>query len=156
MKNIIIISDTHGRLPKDYDFWEILNNADLIIHLGDGYKDIQTLKEAFKDKFVFVYGNCDFVSSPKEQLLEIEEAKIFITHGHEYKVKSQLMDLQMRGLELGADCCLYGHTHRADISDFGNIKLINPGSLGAGRTYCYMTVIGKKILAKIVDLRSAE
>lgn len=156
MKNIIIISDTHGRLPKSYGFWEILQNADLIIHLGDGYNDIRTLQEAFKDKFVYVYGNCDGATSPSEQLLDVEDAKIFVTHGHNYKVKSNLLDLHMRGLELGADCCLYGHTHREKIDDFGNIKLINPGSLGLGRTYCYMTVIGKKILAKTVDLRSAE
>lgn len=152
MKNIIIISDTHGRLPKDINFWEALQNADYIIHLGDGLRDINTLKEAFGDKLVYVYGNCDFMSSDHERLIQIEDAKFFLTHGHDYKVKSGTLDLQMRGLELNADCCLYGHTHTPDIEDFGNIKLINPGSLGYTRTYCYMSVIGKKILARIVRL----
>lgn len=152
MKNIIIISDTHGRLPKDINFWENLENADYIIHLGDGLKDINTLKEAFKEKLIYVYGNCDFMSCNHEQLISIEDAKLFITHGQDYRVKSNTLDLQIRGLELGADCCLYGHTHNPDMSDFGNIKLINPGSLGYTRTYCYMSIIGKKILAKIVQL----
>lgn len=151
MKNIIIISDTHGKLPKKFEFWEALENVDYIIHLGDGIREIQTLKEAFGDKFIYVYGNCDHMSNNHEQLLDIEGTKIFITHGHNYGVKSNLLNLHMRGIELGAKCCLYGHTHRASLEDYGDIKLINPGSLTHARTYCYMTVKDNKILSRFVD-----
>ncbi|MDE7215225.1 MAG: metallophosphoesterase [Clostridia bacterium] len=151
MKNIIVISDTHNRLPSSERFWETLDMSDYIFHLGDGVRDIEKLKEAFPDKLVYVYGNNDFKSSELEKTVDIEGVKFFLTHGHNYKVKSSTAALHLRGLEVGADCCLYGHVHRPDSQDFGNIKLINPGSLTYSRTYCFMTVKDKKIMSRIVQ-----
>lgn len=153
MKNIIVISDTHGSIPDNEILWEAFDNADCIFHLGDGKNEIAKLIEIYKDKLYFVYGNCDAISSPLEQVVEIESVKFFFTHGHNYKVKSSDMYLQLRGEELGADCCLYGHAHVPSINKVDDIWLINPGSLKYSKTYCYMSVINGKVLAKIVELR---
>ena len=153
MKNIIVISDTHGRLPDSEVLWEAFDNADYIFHLGDGIREIQQLKEIYKDKLIYVYGNCDGISSELEKVVDIEGVKFFLTHGHEYRVKSNDIFLQMRGEELGVQCCLYGHTHIPQISEYGKLKLINPGSLTDTRTYCYMNVVNGKTLAKIVELK---
>ena len=77
MKNIIVISDTHNRLPSSERFWETLDIADYIFHLGDGLRDIEKLKEAFPDKLVYVYGNNDFKTSELEKTVEIEGVKFF-------------------------------------------------------------------------------
>ena len=46
MKNIIVISDTHGSIPDNEILWEAFDNADYIFHLGDGKNEIAKLKEA--------------------------------------------------------------------------------------------------------------
>ena len=102
MKNIVVISDTHGSIPDNEILWEAFDNADCIFHLGDGRNEIAKLREIYKGKFYFVYGNCDGMSSNLEQVVEIEGVKIFLTHGHNYKVKSGDVLLQLRGEELGA------------------------------------------------------
>ena len=153
MKNIIVISDTHGSIPDNEILWEAFDNCDYIFHLGDGKNEIAKLKEIYKDKLYYVYGNCDAMTSPLEQVVEIEGAKFFLTHGHNYKVKSNDVLLQVRGEELNADCCLYGHAHIPAINKISDIQLINPGSLKYSKTYCYMSVVNGKVLAKIVELR---
>ena len=153
MKNIIVISDTHGRLHDNEVLWEAFDNADYIFHLGDGLNEIRKLKEIYKDKLIYVYGNCDGISSELEKTVEIEGVKFFLTHGHNYNVKAHDIFLQLRGEELGVNCCLYGHTHLPQISEFGNLKLINSGSLTYSKTYCYMSVVNGKVLARIVELR---
>lgn len=155
MKNIVIISDTHGRLPRNEEFWEALDNCDYIFHLGDGRGEIEKLLRIHPQKTYYVYGNCDFASDEWEKIVEVENMKFFLSHGHNYKVKSSDMLLQMRGAELGADCCLYGHTHRPAIDDYSNIKMINPGSLTFAKTYCFATVTHGKILARTVALRQS-
>lgn len=153
MKNIIVISDTHGSIPDNEILWEAFDNADYIFHLGDGKNEIAKLKEIYKDKLYYVYGNCDAISNGLEQVVDIEGVKFFLTHGHNYKVKSSDVYLQLRGEELDADCCLYGHSHIPSITQVGNMQLINPGSLKYARTYCYMSVVNGKALAKIVELK---
>lgn len=157
MKNIIVVSDTHNRLPQSEIFWEALDHADFIFHLGDGARDIEKLKQAYPGKLIYVYGNCDLLSGSPEQdkVIAIEGVKFFLTHGHRYRVKSSDIDLQMRGVELGVDCCLYGHTHRAEINGYGALTLINPGSLTYSRSYCYICVKDKKIIARIATLSDA-
>lgn len=154
MKNIIVISDTHGRLPDSQTLWEAFDNADYIFHLGDGAREIETLKAAYPSKLKFVYGNADGRSDNQEALIELEGVKLFLTHGHNYKVKSSDLTLHMRGLELGAQCCLHGHVHTPSITDYTDLKIIDPGSLNYAKTYCYMTAVNGKILAKIVSLRN--
>ena len=34
--NIVVLSDTHGFLPSDKEFFDLLDEVDRIYHLGDG------------------------------------------------------------------------------------------------------------------------
>ena len=151
MKNIVVISDSHGMLPKDDEFWQILDEADYIFHLGDGIKDIEKLKAIYKDKFYFVYGNCDTFNSEPFELVEIEDVRFLLTHGHKFRVKSDLDDLKFECEYQKAQIGLYGHTHRAQIDEYPNLTLINPGSIGYENSYCYITVINNKAVYKIVQ-----
>ena len=86
--------------------------------------------------------------------VEIEFFKFILTHGHKYKDKSSDLDLHMKGLKIVAYFCLHGHVHSPSINDYAGLKIIDPGSLTYAKTYCYMSVVDKKILAKIVNLRT--
>lgn len=131
---IAVISDTHrsGRyidIAKKY-----IKNVDALIHLGDNIDDVERLTEGFKGKVYSVAGNCDYNSSfPSEQILELGNKKIFITHGHNYGVKYSLNNIYYRAKELEVDVVLFGHTHEALILEEDNILFMNPGSISLPR-----------------------
>lgn len=131
---IAVISDTH-RIKKYIELSKkYIDDADVLIHLGDDSEDIEELTKDFKGKVYGVRGNCDYISKyPKEQLLVIGEKKIFITHGHFYGVKNGMMNIVCKGLEVGADIILFGHTHIALIEEYKGIMLMNPGSVSLPR-----------------------
>src|SRR5699024_8457377 len=66
---------------------------------------------------------------------EINKRRIFITHGHLYNVKSSLMQLQYRALEVEADIALFGHSHIAHCEQIDNQLFINPGSIRQPRNW---------------------
>ena len=67
--------------------------------------------------------------------------KAFITHGHLYNVKYGMLDsLVYAAQEQGAKIAMFGHTHEADYEEMGGVKLINPGTAGAGRRFTYALV----------------
>ena len=151
MKTIVVMSDSHGRLPKTERFLTVLDECDYIFHLGDGLADIDFLKKSYGGKVQYVLGNCDGGSGYK--CLEIEKVKFFLTHGHDYGVKSTALPLVLAAQEQGARYALFGHTHIPVIEDVQGITLINPGSVGMLSTYCYITVSGGKAYAKTVYLQ---
>mgnify|MGYP001068110727 CR=1 FL=1 len=63
-------------------------------------------------------------------------------------------DLAEEAARRGCKAALYGHTHRALISEENGVLLVNPGSLrypaGEGGSYCYLTVNGDKIYPVLV------
>lgn len=131
---IAVISDTH-RIKKYIELSKkYIDDADVLIHLGDDSEDIQELAKDFKGEVYGVRGNCDYISKyPNEQLLVIGEKKIFITHGHFYGVKNGMMNIVSKGLEVGADIVLFGHTHIALIEEYKGVMLMNPGSVSLPR-----------------------
>ena len=107
----------------------LLNDSDVLIHLGDNINDVKLLSEGFKGKVYSVVGNCDYERNGQvEQVIEIEGKKFLITHGHKYTVKYGLDKIYYRGLELGVDGVIFGHTHRKVALKEGNMWIINPGS----------------------------
>lgn len=129
----LIISDNHGdeaiveNLIKNYE-----QQVDKIIHCGDleMTKDNNLLK-----KLNYVKGNCDFEKFPNEIVIESENDKIFVTHGHLYGVNFDLMKLKYKALELGCNLVCFGHTHVPLVEKDENILLINPGSISQPRIY---------------------
>ena len=153
MKKVVIISDTHGNMPKITALNGIFNECDYIIHLGDTSGDGARIKREFGDKTILVNGNCDPVKlGENEVVLNIEGVKIFATHGHLYSAKTTLTKLYMRGNEENCQIVLYGHTHRAREDEIDGVTLINPGNLSrySQNSYCYLVINGDKFTSKIV------
>lgn len=153
MKTAVIISDTHGNMPKISSLYGIFGECDYIIHLGDTSSDGARIKKDFPDKTILINGNCDPVKLGEDEvILNIENVKIFATHGHLYSAKTTLSKLYMRGKEENCNLVLYGHTHRAREDETGSVTLINPGNLSrySQNSYCYLVINGNKFTSKIV------
>ena len=137
MKNmrIAIVSDTH-------DNWKVAAESikenikaegaiDYLVMLGDYAGDGRMLEKELGIPSYIVRGNCDgFSNEVEEQVFELGGWRFFICHGHRYQVKSTYQPVYYRGLELGADFVLFGHTHQAMYEE-GDVTLINPGSVSS-------------------------
>ena len=156
---ILVISDTHRSLGKVYSVLKDINDKiDAVIHCGDVVEDVYRLKSMYPDlKFYKVKGNCDYGSSePDEETFILCGKKFFITHGHNYSVHWSTDRLYYKALEVGADICVYGHTHIPSIENCNGIILINPGSLSqprGGSTYSYGKI---KIENGVIDPTKVE
>jgi len=128
----IVMSDTHGntsyaeKLIKKYK-----NNIKKVIHLGDVVKDALYLKNRFNDiEFEIVRGNNDWTSDfPAEKVIEVDNKKILLTHGHMYGVKHDYGLLVNHAKLLRVDACLFGHTHLQEEFYVDGKLFLNPGSL---------------------------
>ena len=155
MKTLVIISDTHnmGMSGMPAHVLNAMDEADYILHLGDGEADILSLKRSYGGKVIAVRGNND-ASGEKEQVAVIDGAKMLLTHGDLYNVRTRLEKLLARAKQEGADYVLFGHTHRALITQEDGVTFINPGSLRYKGTYCYANAENGKLYSVIVDLNS--
>jgi hypothetical protein len=133
---------------------------DGIIHLGDVVEDVDLIKHRFPDIPVYnVLGNCDWgnTSAKEEAVITLEGKKILLTHGHNYYVQSGVYRLALRGAEIGADCCLFGHTHIPFLDYEGNMVIMNPGSLSQPRgnssyNYGMLIIEDGTLRASLVEL----
>jgi uncharacterized protein len=129
-----VLSDSHRYTWVVEKAVKALRDYDIIIHLGDNVQDVREITRHYKGRIIYVKGNCDFSPTIPSELVEtIDGKKIFITHGHLYDVKYDLMKLRYRAMELNADIVLYGHTHISSIEYMDGIWFINPGSLALPR-----------------------
>ena len=156
MRDILIVSDTHGRVSRLNELIEyrqkLIKDSDplTIIHLGDGLNDLFSSSQYDNIISYAVRGNCDFSIAdrmsphgeemPIYQLIHIDKYKLFITHGHLFSVKGGYEELCREASRQGADMVLFGHTHLPMIEyiEKGSIRgvdnelvLFNPGSLGS-------------------------
>ena len=149
MIRIIFFSDTHKCIETCIQAVNNIKDIDMIIHAGDHWSDARELEDIFKNIPVkYVKGNCDFSLAPLEELIEIGNKKIFVTHGHMYNVKQEhdrYETIKKRGLELDADVVVLGHTHIPFNQNFGNITIINPGSVKYTRNYGIIEIDNDKI-----------
>lgn len=122
---ILILSDSHNQ-PINLD----LSKYDSIIHAGDFGISFDMLKN---NNVYFVLGNCDFrYDLDSEKQFEIENKKIFLTHGHLYRVKETLNNIYFKAKSLNIDICIFGHTHIQTYFKEDNITFINPGAYKDG------------------------
>lgn len=159
--NILVFSDTHRRSDL---IEEILLRkravTDLVIHLGDNYKDIADIRDKFPDiAFLGVRGNCDLFPNPdypEENCITLEGHTIFFTHGHMLDVKRSLSLIVHAAKRKNADIALFGHTHKKHRSEVDGILLINPGSLSeprdfSGGSFLSLSITNEKIHADIIE-----
>ena len=151
---VLVISDSHGRASSMLSLFKT-DNFRAVIFLGDGLRDADRLYEMSGGVPVYrVSGNCDIMIGEtvlSEQLIELSGKKIFITHGHNYSVKSSTERLFETAKRLGADVSLFGHTHTPFYEKRDGIILANPGSLAAGK-YAVMTIENGEIAIKHGDI----
>lgn len=158
---IIVVSDTHGNNQSFLEAAITIEKPDMIFHLGDFVSDAKKITKILGIDCIMVKGNGDYgmMNVNEDELLEIEGKKIFLTHGHKYHVGYNLDDLYHKGLELGADLILFGHTHIPEIKHEKDIILMNPGSpslprkLNRKRTFGLVT-IGEDIKTEIIEIKN--
>lgn len=158
MLRALVLSDIHG---EDTTFrwlleqvWRDVGPIDYYLCLGDGVRDFQRV-EGFirqRDEHAILYavkGNNDWCDEPLKRIVLMGEVRVFMTHGHEQRVKFGLRDLY--AAVRGADCAvgLYGHTHCPDI-EMNVPLLVNPGAVCKDRC-ALLEVEGKRARARLLD-----
>ena len=136
MKQIAIISDTHGLL-REHVIAE-LAEADCSIHAGD--IDTPSIVESIRQfgETYMVRGNNDkewAEALPKSIAVTIEGVRFFIVHDKKDIPKCLT----------NVDVVVYGHSHKYSAEIVKGVLFLNPGSCGKRRfdleiTMCRMTV----------------
>lgn len=153
MTTIVVLSDSHGNRRDIEKLFPVMEESDIIIHLGDTSQDGSFIRSKFPQKTYILNGNCDLMKSGENELvLEVEGVKILACHGHLYSVKGTPQKLVNRAKELGCAVALYGHTHSASEMEIDGVLTINPGTMSrySNRSYCYLVINDNKAVPKIV------
>jgi putative phosphoesterase len=131
---IVVVSDTHGNTDL---LGKVINDCspfDIIVHCGDGVRDICTADIPEKSVVLKVLGNTDIYSGcDADDVLteEISSRTVMVTHGHQYNVKSGFKQLVHEAEHFKAGVVIFGHTHEQYLRE-GVPLLFNPGSLSGG------------------------
>ncbi|NLX70051.1 MAG: metallophosphoesterase [Clostridiales bacterium] len=136
-----VISDSHGeRLMLDR-VAQKFTDISMFVHLGDLCTDAVYLHNITRVPVEYVCGNCDFTRRiPNNKEIEVGGKRIFLTHGHLYRVKWGTRQLVNYAREKQYDAVLFGHTHRAEIFKENGTIFMNPGSLSQSRGYTKATI----------------
>lgn len=139
---LLVFSDSHGS-PARMLRAITQEKPDMIIHLGDGGREISEIERQFpQTELKAVRGNCDICSVlPESEFFRIGKTKFFITHGHNYGVKWTLSTLIEEAAARGANFVMFGHTHVAHFSTASGIYVLNPGSCGPSPAPSYAEII---------------
>lgn len=132
---IVIMSDSHDAVGTLLDIIERhRDNTDLFIFLGDVDNDFDEVLMAYPDiKYKRVAGNNDRYSSHMtSDLINLNGKKIFFTHGHIFHVKHGNEEIIEYCRKIGADICLYGHTHKQFTNYDNGLYIMNPGAAFTG------------------------
>lgn len=143
----MIASDIHGSAYYCRELLDVYkkSGAERLILLGDilyhgprndlpkeyAPKEVISMLNSYKDQIYNVRGNCDaevdqmvldFPVLSDYALFAINGLTIYATHGHIYN-KENLLPMQK------GDILLHGHTHILTAETFGDITILNPGSV---------------------------
>jgi len=132
---IVVVSDTHGNTDMLEKVIGDCSPFDIIIHCGDGVRDISSAEIPALSTVIKVSGNTDIYSCYDDDLLTetIYGKTVMVTHGHRFDVKSGLKMLIDEAHHQNAGIVIFGHTHEQLLRK-GTPYLFNPGNLSSG---CY-------------------
>jgi putative phosphoesterase len=134
MTRLGVVGDIHGNLAGLQTVLSQMGRIDGLLFTGDGYREIVALDKSGLT-VIGVTGNCDFCSSyPEEQLFQVADYQLLLTHGHHYGVKQGLTRLALAGQAAAADLVIFGHTHQPLDDCWQRVRLFNPGSLSQERS----------------------
>ena len=156
MKRILIFSDTHGNIDGCLNIIKNTPDVSAILHAGDCVRDAEGIEAAFPSiKTYYVKGNNDFFTrAPASMLIPTAGKRIYLTHGHEQRVKYeyQYTTLAERGEAANADLIVFGHTHEPYTGYKGKMILLNPGSALFTRTYAVAEIDGDTLKTAILNM----
>ena len=154
MMRIAVFADSHGHGGRVRRALKQIEPVHHVFHAGDGPGDVPPGIPC-----TVVRGNCDFRRElPLEEEITLGGKKFFLAHGHQYGVKYGLERIYFRGLEAGADCVIFGHTHQPGIWPMGEITLLNPGSIGnppclKQPSFLLLTIDDGRVDAQLLQLK---
>jgi len=127
---VLILSDTHGYNDTMYEVIDREAPFDMLIHCGDLEGAYDELRTKVNCTLHVVAGNNDYdPDMDRVRVFDIGKYKAVLTHGHRYRLYSDLSSLFYLAAENHADFVFFGHTHVPMIKEEGPVTLINPGSL---------------------------
>ena len=143
---LLVVSDIHGRCDRLIRVLQMHRDADALVFLGDGLRDLERADvESYGFTVFAVKGNCDGTSflhpesdPPAELCFTFDGFRFFALHGHTKGVKHSTNMAIYAAMEREADILLYGHTHIPEEKYFSPerleyskpLRVFNPGSLG--------------------------
>lgn len=144
MTRALVMSDSHGSAAQLERMVQAMwrrypDGFQAYIHCGDGARDFECLRGliAAKDPramLVLVRGNNDWGSDLNDDtVVTLGGMRVFVCHGHRYRVKTGLLSLEYAAAERRCPIALYGHTHVADAEAAGGVSMFNPGAVMNGR-----------------------
>ena len=159
MKKAIVVSDTHGNNTNFHKVMKLHPDAMCIIHCGDvegGEEDIRT---SVSCPVYMVAGNNDYFNDlPREIEEYVFGRRIFVTHGHNYRVSVSPEMIRQEGVARDCDVVFYGHTHHADSSYEDGLLIVNPGALSDwyAPRYAIVDVADNGVMVPSLCVLSAE
>lgn len=156
MKRVLIFSDTHGYTDPCIQLINNTPNVAAVIHAGDYTRDAEDLSYIFPDlQLFYVKGNNDLLSrAPAQLTVIIGGARIFITHGHEQRVKyeSRYNTLREHAKKSAPQLVVFGHTHIPYTGYDDDFITLNPGSVRYTRTYAVAEIEDGRVKTEILDI----
>ena len=141
-----VMSDTHGSLPYFEKALDLLEDCDVIFHIGDvlyhgprndlpeGYNPKGVIEKINNlDNMIIVRGNCDadvdqmVIKHPIQSpyvMSQFGEIRILLTHGY----TDSKEDTIEKAKSMGADILILGHTHVKELFFDESLIVLNPGS----------------------------
>lgn len=131
---ILVISDSHGRNDDVAGVIRQVGDIDMLIHCGDVERGDDYIRSLVDCPVYMVSGNNDYnLDLPSKVILQIENYKVMVVHGHMYHVYRDTRYLKKVALENQVDVVMFGHTHVPFIDIGPDITILNPGSLSYPR-----------------------
>ena len=125
---VLVVSDTHGKADLTA-IASLAREADLLVHLGDGFADGQRLAAMQPTPIVQVTGNHDMpLTLVPEKVIHLQGWPILLVHGHQHGVKQGPERLSLHARERDCRLALHGHLHRRLHDRSGPVPVFCPSS----------------------------
>lgn len=133
---VLLISDSHGYNDNIKKMAKLEAPYDQVLHMGDSGMEYSEIEKILGKPVAFVNGNCDWGDAfPTEKIISLDGVKIFMTHGHKYRVHSgDLLLLEYKAQSEDVEAAFFGHTHVPYMGGVAGKIIFNPGSISSPRT----------------------
>ncbi len=138
-ERIAVFSDTHGNSRDIRDAVRHNGPFNMLVHLGDGVGDGESVAAEAGIVFRGVGGNEDhfrLMTMPAEDVFRVGPWTFFAVHGHQMEINPyhpeslwnrHLKEMALWARRKGAHIFLFGHTHKPMLRKEDGIFICNPG-----------------------------